>query len=502
MPWYQPPTEAVSEQREELKIVPTPSQYRVITSPATIVAVCSSAGEGKTYGCIMATMFHAAVCGASHLQAAIIRDTHTNNKRTVVKAWKNFFEAKHVEHRWRGDDTQLIIDSDPMITIDFIGVDNLEAITSIQGSEYGLIWLEEPCAYTSSLETNAGLSEDLYNAALQRCARQQDAKAKLLLSFNPPDDDHWVARRILNAPDGMVHPSTPLITKETILIKPGENIYLKEESRQAVVAAYIHDPIAYARFVSGEVATRYPGKPVAGRAFNPAIHVAPGPLDPVEGLTSFIGWDSWGNPAAVLGQQWPDGRLWILDECLDGDDIRDLLHNYVNPLVASPRWKDKSFAWRQIGDRTMKQQDQSSANTCAADVVEEEFDPGMDQKIPFELGPQTWAHMRLGFMHALQWMVRGQPAVLIDPVRCKRLIAGLKGRWHYRTNRAGVIVQTVPEKDEFSHACDAWANAICIVAPWTPQMSAEYTKRRIPPRHRQSFRALARSYNTNIRALP
>ena len=212
---------------------------------------------------------------------------------------------------------------------------------------------------------------------------------------------------------------------------------------------------------------------------------------------SFAGWDSWSNPACVLGQQWPDGRLWILDECVDGEDVRDLLYNQVNPLVQSPRWKEKSYGWRVIGDRTMRQPDQSQVRECAADVVEQGFDPGLQQNIPFELGPQNWPQLRLGVMHALQWMVRGQPAVLIDPVRCKRLIGGLKGRWHYPVNKQGVPTQITPLKDDASHPCEAWANAVCIIAPWSALTQDVYQKKRHFPQQRRS-RAIAASYSTRV----
>ncbi len=497
MSWYTPPTEATrAETVRQVPIKPTPSQYKYIVSDATIVAIVGSMGEGKTWSSIMALIYHAYRCQVP-IRAAIIRDTYENVKGSVVPAFQEFFQTAGMEHqvKWSDQYRHLDIGTDPPIRVDLFGIDDLAALTRLQGPEYALVWLEEPCPYTDSYKANAGLSEDVFNAALVRCARQQGTKARLQLSFNPPDEDHWVFRRILAAPDGMVAPQTPLITKAVITIPYRENIYLKEEARQATIAAYKDDLVAYTRFVKGEPATKYSGKPVTGRVFNPALHVSPIPLAPVEGLMGFVGWDSWGNPAAVLGQQWPDGRLWILDECVDGEDVRDLLHNQVNPLVQSPRWKDKSFGWRQIGDRTMRQPDQSNMSESAADAVEQEFDPGMGAIVPFEPGPQTWQHMKLGIMHSLQWNVRGQPAILIDPTRCKRLIAGLKGRWHYPINKAGIVTQTMPLKDDASHVCDAWANVTTVLMPWTAQMASTYLKKRHFPERRR-FRQLAQSYNT------
>ena len=498
MPWYSPDVSALDAaataavRRHE--IVPSPAQERIIKSTATIVVAVSTFGLGKTWACIMSLIYHAYCCGVK-LRAAIIRDTHTNILRTIVPAFETFFLESGTPHKWSHDFKKLQIFVAQGIEVDLLGIDDLASVADIQGGEWGLIWLEEPCPYTDARAANSGLSEDLYNAALVRCTRQKGTKGRLQISSNHPDEEHWFYRRCLEAPDGMVDPRTPLITKETIEIPPGENTHLKAESSQAVIAAYANDPVGYARFVKGESAMRYPGKPVTGRVFNSAIHVSPIPLEPVEGLMSFIGWDSWGNPAACLGQQWPDGRLWILDECVDGEDVRDLLHNKVNPLVQSLRWRDKSYGWRQIGDRTMRQPDQSRHDECAADAVEAEFDPGMGQRVPFEPGPQTWPQIHLGILHSLQWMVRGQPAILIDPQRCKRLIGALKGRWHFSVNRSGALTKLTPEKTNESHIADAWANAVCVIAPWSALTHQAYLKRRIAPVRRR--RAVASSYVTH-----
>jgi hypothetical protein len=513
MPWYTAPAPIDTGQVRQVKLEPTPWQHRFITSEATIVVAVAALGEGKTWSCIMGLFYHAKRYGVP-LRAAIIRDSYEDLKRTVIPAFLDFLTVTETPHQWHNEYRRLTIATDPVIHAEFLGIDDLAGVARIQGGEWGLIWLEEPSPYTDIKSSSAGLSEDVYNAALVRCARQRGTKGRLQISSNHPDEDHWFYRRCLASPDGMVDPRTPLITKEVIEFPRGSNPHLKEESRQAAIAAYAHDPIGYARFVEGKAATRYPGKAVVGRIFNEAIHVAPMPLQPVESVPAWIGYDSWTNPAAVLGQQWPDGRIWVLDEINDAEDIRDLLLNYVNPLIQSPRWRDKAYAWRQIGDRTMRQCDQSSHTDSAADVVETHFDPGLMMNdttvplcekslhggIPFEPGPQTWNHIRLGITHALQWMVRGQPAILIDPVRCKRLIAALRGRWHYATNKSGQITSTMPVKDDHSHVADAFANAVCILQPWTEVNQSRYQKR-IGVMNRRRFRSIASSYNTSERAM-
>ena len=44
---------------------------------------------------------------------------------------------------------------------------------------------------------------------------------------------------------------------------------------------------------------------------------------------------------------------------------------------------------------------------------------------------------------------------------------GLRGAWHYKTDNSGKPVNNVPEKDEISHICEAWANGVCVMLPVT-----------------------------------
>ena len=451
---------------------PTPTQSAYIQSEATISVIYSNMGEGKSLASIARIFYHAAAMKphlrpGQHFGVIIIRDTHQNILHSVVKSWtQEWFPAFPMPNRWRNDYKNLFIDSDPPIDIELFGIDDTAALTKLQGAVgVGLIWLEECVPYTDSFRSNAGISVDTYNAALVRCARQQGLPPSLQLSFNPPDEEHWTWQRLLVPPDGPVSPETPLITKQVFKIQPGENTYLSQEARQATKAAYMHDQAAYARFVLGETATRYPGKRVATN-FNPDWHVAKRPLDPVEGWPGWISFDSWGHPAAVMGQQAPNGRVIVLDAITGGEDVRGLIHDYLFPRLQSPRWLKKCRSWRYLGDVSMQQPDQSNVSTSAAQAVEELFASDDGMLATFEPGPTGWQLIRDGLLYALKWTVGGEPAVLIDPVHCKGLIAGLKGAWHYSQNKAGVVNYSGAVKSDVSHVSDAFANGMCVLSPW------------------------------------
>jgi hypothetical protein len=480
----------------------TPTQGAYALSDAVVAVICGPMGEGKSLASVHAIFVHLDRCRDTllkmdvALKVAIIRDTHENIKRSIVTVFDEFFGGMPgIKHNWRNDWKHLTIETKPKIECDLFGIDDLSGVSKLQGSAYSLIWLDDPVPYTDSTRANAGISEDVYNAALVRCARQAGMRdglsARLQISTNLPDDDHWFNARVLEPPDGPVDPRTPLIKKEVFHIPYGENVFLSDLSRQATIAAYAHDDVAYQRFVLGKIATRFPGRQVA-KNFNDKWHISPVELEPEKGWDSWITFDSWGNPAAVLGQVSPLGQVRVLDICKDAQDIRALIEGQVMPLLGSPRWKDKARTMRYMGDATMLQPDQSNVEESAARVVEEYLKEDGGPTIFFEPGPSTWEHIRMGLFRGLGKTINGEIGVLICPYNCRALIAGLRGRWHYPVNKSGVRTNNKPVKSESSHVCDAFANALCVLASWHPP--GKWQKKRESVRKRKMLNR-AKSYS-------
>ena len=206
------------------------------------------------------------------------------------------------------------------------------------------------------------------------------------------------------------------------------------------------------------------------------------------GLVSFAFFDSWSNPSCVLGQITQYNRMIFLDTLrLEGSDIATLLELEVLPLLESPRWKGKAKAWRIGGDCTMRNMDQSNKLESASRKVERAF-PGCF----FEAGPREWSMIAQHIPYALRATDhRGEPMILLSKDN-RILDKGLAGAWHYPTNNAGQRTGTVPKKDEASHPCDAWANAVCVLLPSKVTMLSK------PKARKAAARALqrARSYGT------
>lgn len=442
---------------KELRYALTPTQKAFAKSEAVVNVIYSNTGEGKTFACVAALIEHVKRCGVP-IRVAIVRDTLENLKSSVVISIQDFFQNDPSAYRFSDGYKKLTIFTKPhKITADLFGIDDLGSLGKLQGPEYALIWLNEPAPIADADRVSAGLSEDVFKAALVRCARQKGTRARLQVDMNPADQDHWTYRRFIE--EEQIDPDNPLITKAVFRVPYGENIHANEVSRQAVRAAYKGDDANYARYVLGQFAKVYKG-PAVTPSYNEERHLAKGNIIPSPGLVSFAFFDSWSNPSCVLGQITQYNRLIFIDTVtLEGSDIETLLETQVIPLLESPRWKGKAKGWRVGGDRTMLVMDQSNKLESAARKVSKYFG------CYFDPGPQHWSMIQNHINRALtQSDNRGEPMILISADN-KVLHKGLNGGWHYHINNQGKRTSNIPVKDELSHPCDAWANAVCVLLP-------------------------------------
>jgi hypothetical protein len=405
----------------------------------------------NTFCSIVAMLVHAQR-NKKLIRCAVVRDTHENIKISVVRAVQEMFPPSL--YIFKNDFKNLIIKSEPHVVVDLFGIDDLAALQKLQGPEYSLVWLEEPAPMSD--KANAGLSEDVYNAALIVCARQKDTIARLQVSMNPADQDHWTYRRFLEAP--AVDPENPLITKAVFAIPYRDNTNLPEQARQAVKVAYANDPASYARYVDNKFVAITKGKKVTPD-YGTGRYTSERPLEPAPGLEGFIGFDGWHNPCASIGQITHTGRLVFIDTIVGNNiDIRTLIEQKVQPLLNSPRWIGKCRSWRYIGDCSMKIPDQSNINESAARVIEDKLGGY------FEGGPARWTHMKRGVDHIFNTNIAGKPAFIVNKEN-RLLDKALSGGWCFKTDNAGNVISDVPLKNSSSHVADSWANTVNVLLP-------------------------------------
>lgn len=253
----------------------------------------------NSFASIIAMIYHGKRCGKP-VRWAIVRDSHENIKISTVRSIMDALPIGY--YKFKGDFKHLEIFSDPPVSADLFGIDDLASVSKLQGPEYAGIWLEEPAPIADA--ANAGLSEDVYNAALASCARQKGTVPRLQVSMNPGNEEHWTYRRFFVDPitmetgsDIMYDPDNPLITIKIFRVPVGENKNLSEIARQATRSAYANDAQSYARYAKGEFAKVFVGKKVTPDYNKNGQHYSEIDLEPAQGLTGFIGFDAWHSPA-------------------------------------------------------------------------------------------------------------------------------------------------------------------------------------------------------------
>jgi len=441
---------------KQFSIKLSPTQERFVFSRSIINVLYSNMGEGKTFAAVV-SMINSAQRAGKPIQAAIVRDTHENIKNSTIPSIKKCLDfISPGLYRFWNDSKSLEIRTNPRITCDLFGIDDEASLSKLgQGPEYSLVWLEEPAPIID--RSNAGLSLSVYQSALARCARQDmDIVPRLNVTMNPPDESHWTFQTLIDSPS--VDPEFPLITKAVFRMEPGENKFISDYARQAVKLAYKNDPGLWQRYVEGKAAPVFRGKKVCPE-YNPDLHLLKFPVDPAKGLVGFRFWDGWHNPSCLVGQITHTGRLVFIDTIhLENSDVSQLIDFSLAPLLRSPRWFGMCKGWRDVGDVSMKNGDQSNKGVSAAKVIEEKL------HTYFEGGPAHWDRQKIGLKAAFNRNVVGKPAIQISPEE-KFLHRALSGEWHYKTDNSGKIISNLPEKNTASHVGDAFANGVNILIP-------------------------------------
>jgi hypothetical protein len=399
------------------------------------VALIGPQGEGKTFGSFWGMVQHSRRF-SNKMRGCIIRDTFTNIENNLIPS---IMEASEGEARFHKGGKKLRFVN---CEIDLFGVDDLASLSKLQGAEYTFAWLNEPAPIAAV--SNAGLREEVFDTALSRSSRQRDSIPRVQVDMNPADEDHWTYNKFYENPL-----NDRGVTTEVIEIPYGENRILKKEQRELVKVAYAHRPDLYARYVEGKFSFVAIGESVTPE-YDEKKHRARKMLDPMKGVTIFRLWDGGLNPTCVFLQIMPSGILHFLDT-VRGENmgVKQLIQSKIKPLLL--RRYDKFKDWRDIGDPSMANREQSDSSQSAADTIHKELDT------VFEKGESSWENRRESVKEMLS-----RDMCLISPHE-GILHRAFRGGWHYHKDAAGRVLKDKPVKDIHSHPGDAVSHGVARI---------------------------------------
>jgi len=233
-------------------------------------------------------------------------------------------------------------------------------------------------------------------------------------------------------------------------MKYGENITLTDIQRQMAKAAWAQNEALWTRFIEGKPAMTMLGEAVTPE-YNDTIHrtAQDVTLDPMPEVLMYRFWDGGLNPTCVFMQITPRG-YWNITDTIRGDNIgmKQLIQSRIKPLLAA-RYSLNPH-WRDIGDPSLANREQSNSDHSGARVIEELL------QTRFEKGAVMWEPRREAAKQTLSWMIDGEPMVRLS-YHENILHRAFRGGWHYVKDISGKVIRDKAKKDVHSHPGDAYS---------------------------------------------
>lgn len=444
-----------------------PTIQAFMNSDAFIRGLMGPWGSGKTSACIMEIAQRGMAQapgpdGVRRSRWAAIRNTGKQLEDSTERSFLQWFPAYQFGE-WTPSKHNYVIkalkapgdDRNAEIEVNFRALDRVDQLGDLLSVEYTGAWVHEgrevPWAVIDAVTGRVG-----------RYPAMKDGGATwsgVFTDTNPPDSDSdWY--RFFEEQD-----HTEAI-EELAKLVPGMTAdkfraIFKQPSGRAPTAENLSNlPVGYYQrlaigkspeWISVNIEAQYgfvaDGKPVWPEYID-ALH-CPADKDkwprPVQNLPIYRGWDFGLTPACIFSQITPRGQWIVFDELIATRMGADAFGDEVNDHSARhyPRME-----FIDIGDP-------AGANASETNETMSCFRVLHGKNIMIEPGIQTLSIRLDSVRKPLRMLVDGRPQFVLHP-RCKKLRRGMMGGYHWRRLKiAGERYTSVPEKDSYSHPCDA-----------------------------------------------
>lgn len=430
------------------KAPPTISAF--MQSNARRRAVMGPFGSGKSSGAVVevvrrAMMQEPGTDGYRRSRWAIVRNTMPQLRDTTMKTWFEWFPNGSIGTWKETGKTYTITMGDVRAEVMFRALDDADDVKNLLSLELTGAWINE------AREIVRDIVEAL-DGRIDRYPSRRDGKgpswAGIWADTNPPEEDSywWTVFEGLD-PEG-----SPVRDNGWEAWKQPSGLSAEAENTEHLAPNYYQN-LAKGKskefvemYVHGNYGSSKAGKPVHP-LFKPEHHVAKTFLKPDPDTLLVISADFGMTPAFVLKQQDTFGRVLTFREIVcENMGLKRAIQLKLKPLLKSTDFVDCRNIY-VTGDPAGTRRSDADETTCRKIFNQAGF-PRVD------FAPTNNPVARVGATDTfLGLMTEEGPAYLIDP-RCAYLKRGLKGGYHYPLNRKG-IVGDAPEKNIFSHVCEA-----------------------------------------------
>lgn len=214
------------------------------------------------------------------------------------------------------------------------------------------------------------------------------------------------------------------------------------ENREHLVPGYYEDLIEtnsgawVEQYVDNIVAPSLSGEAVFRSSFKPAWHVAASNLEPIPGMMLVIGMDFGRNPAAILGQMDPKGRIVVLDELFsDNMGVEKFITTMLRPMLAQQKYQRLPVGI--VGD---------PSGVARSQIGEESVFQAL-KRLGFSGQPAQTNNIDPRLRAVEKWLLQsrdGGPALLISP-HCVSLVQAMRSKYRFDKKKDGEL-QPAPNK--------------------------------------------------------
>lgn len=442
-----------------LDAVPTVKAFLRSTKPYKLII--GPAGGGKSSGCV----FHLfqTMCqqkpnsqGIRRTRYAIVRNTskelHDTTKKTIdfwlpsnLYVWK---EAKmKYEFRFALEDGT-IVESEWLLR----ALDNPDQVRDLLSLEITGAWLNE----------GKEILYDIFKMLRSRIGRFPSkidggpTYSYIIIDSNPSDMEHWLYKFFVEWPesDEKLRSMVDLFKQPSGRSPQAENLQnLPDGYYENMMVGQDEDFIRV--YVDGEWGLVKTGKPVFP-SYRDSIHCVD-ELNPKRGLPIYVGMDFGLYPACVFTQYLPHGQVIVFDEIVSTDP-RDLEQFIKDSFLPKLNTYYYGFEVVVVGDPAGSARSQVDSRTCYSLLRE--------YNIKAYPAYTNSLHDRIMAVNLyLTRFIGGEPAFLISK-NCSFLRKGLVSEYKFRRLRvAGEKYSDVPEKNIYSHVCEALQYALLGYMP-------------------------------------
>jgi len=482
----------------------------MLMSRAPIRIIKGPFGSGKTVGCCTAPLMHAleqmpSPDGVRRFKATVVRNTKPMLKSTTISSWEamypearvgsrvtfgapmqhritsppspNFewvrepvFEADETDHgvEWLCKDAGAYRGEPGLeLRVEFLGLDDPKDVAMLLSQETSMFYWNELSEIRKALFDVADLRHGRYPSWEQ--GEVPCTWSGMIADTNEPDDVHWLHQYEQDTADD---PSVQIYTQPPALFDakaedPGSfrhgdayfRLNRKSENLPNLPAGYYTGRLRgketpwIRRYLQVRRVFLQDGRPcVPGFDQDRMVDTFPVLADQPLLFGFDIGAGTL-HPACVIAQRHPMGPLLVHAE-VNGEGVGlDNLTYMVNGLGSS-LFPDH---WPSLLTNGSQGWGDPSGGTKDEVFEQVGFEFLRSRGLPARECDTNDPRLRVEVIQdATQKVFQGRPGIIVHR-RCTDLVAGLGGRWYYRTQQASgeTLHHQHPVKNEFSHPCDA-----------------------------------------------